>query len=152
MWKRGENFFSFPYYFIYVFLTSGVKLHIHLLNEVVQFIVFFTLSTLICRSTDISKCFGESLGIRDIYISTQQLCENIRECFQETNQPALEREASKIKRIMENIWYKNSMTWENSTCKSYGMKIYPRCMKYGEIIRPLYCKTTTYALYKRRTG
>ena len=32
---------------------------------VVQFIVFRTLSTLICRSTDISKCFSESLGIRD---------------------------------------------------------------------------------------
>ena len=76
MWKREEiatkeqlllksNFSSFPHYFIYIFLTSGVKLHIHLLNVVVQFIVFLTLSTLICRSTDISKCFSESLGIRD---------------------------------------------------------------------------------------
>ena len=51
--------------YIYIFLTSGVKLLIHLLNVVVQFIVFLTLSTLICRSTDISKCFSESLGIRD---------------------------------------------------------------------------------------
>ena len=50
---------------IYIFLTSGVKLHIHLLNVVVQFIVFLILSTLICRGTDISKCFSESLGIRD---------------------------------------------------------------------------------------
>ena len=92
MWKRGEiapkeqfllfsalflfcgkeeklllrsNFSSFPHYFVYIFLTSGVKLHIHLLNVVVQFIVFLTLSTLICRGTDISKCFSESLGIRD---------------------------------------------------------------------------------------
>ena len=32
---------------------------------VVRFIVFLTLSTLICRSTDISKCFSESLRIRD---------------------------------------------------------------------------------------
>ena len=32
---------------------------------VVQFIVFFTLSTLICRGTDISKYFSESIGIRD---------------------------------------------------------------------------------------
>ena len=32
---------------------------------VVQFIVFLTLSSLICRGTDISKCFSESLGIRD---------------------------------------------------------------------------------------
>ena len=60
-----SNFSSFPHCFIYIFLTSGVKLHIHLLNVVVQFIVFFTLSTLIFRSTDISKCFSESLGIRD---------------------------------------------------------------------------------------
>ena len=56
---------SFPHYFIYIFLTSGVKLHIHLLNVIVQFIVFLTLSTLICRNTDISKCFSEPLGIRD---------------------------------------------------------------------------------------
>ena len=48
-----------------IFLTSGVQLHIHLLNMVVQFIVFPTHSTLICRGTDISKCFSESLGIRD---------------------------------------------------------------------------------------
>ena len=40
-------------------------MHIHLLNAVVQFIVFLTLSTLICRGTEISKCFSESLGIRD---------------------------------------------------------------------------------------
>ena len=61
----SSNFSSFPHYLIYIFLTSGVKLHIHLLNVVVQFIGFLTLSTLICRSTDISKCFSESLGIRD---------------------------------------------------------------------------------------
>ena len=60
-----SNFSSFPHYFIYIFLTSGVKLHIHLLNVVIQFIVFLTLSTLICQGTDISKCFSESLGIRD---------------------------------------------------------------------------------------
>ena len=65
MWKRGEIAPSFPHYFIYIFFTSGVNLHIHLLNVAVQFIVFLTLSTLICRSTDISKCFSESFGIRD---------------------------------------------------------------------------------------
>ena len=59
----GAGLFSTLFY-IY-FLTSGVKLHIHLLNVVVQFIVFRTLSTLICRGTDISKYFSESLGIRD---------------------------------------------------------------------------------------
>ena len=64
MWKRS-NFSFFPHYFIYLFLTSRVKLHIDLLNVDVQFIVFLTLSTLICRGTDISKCFSESLGFRD---------------------------------------------------------------------------------------
>ena len=34
-------------------------------NVVVQFIVFLTSATLICRGTNISKCFRESLGIRD---------------------------------------------------------------------------------------
>ena len=46
-------------------LTSGEKLHIHLLNMVVRFIVFLTSATRIFRGTDISKCFRESLGIRD---------------------------------------------------------------------------------------
>ena len=46
-------------------MSSGVKLHIHLLNVVVRFIVFLTSSALIFRGTDISKCFRESLGIRD---------------------------------------------------------------------------------------
>ena len=69
MWKRGEiapqeQFLLFST-LLYIFLTSGVKLHIHLLNVVVQFIVFLTLSNLICRGTDISKFFNESLGIRD---------------------------------------------------------------------------------------
>ena len=72
MWKRGEIapkeqflLFSTLYIYIYIFLTSGVKLHIHLIKGVVQFIVFLTLSTLICRGTDISKYCSESLGIRD---------------------------------------------------------------------------------------
>ena len=76
---KEENFSSFPHYFIYIVLTSGVKLHFHLLNVVVQFILL-TLSTLICRGADISKCFRESLGIRDyesrlyLFISCQQYC------------------------------------------------------------------------------
>ena len=69
MWKRGEiapkeQFLHF-FTLFYIFLTSGVKLHIYLVNVVVQFIVFLTVSTLICRGTDIPKCFSESLGIRD---------------------------------------------------------------------------------------
>ena len=80
MWKRGEiaskeQFLLFSTLYIYIFLTSGVKLYIHLLNEVGQFIAFLTLSTLICRGTDISKCFSESLGIRDnespLYLSNK---------------------------------------------------------------------------------
>ena len=60
-----SNFSSYPHYYIYIFLTSGVKLHIHLLNVVVQFVVFLTLSTLICRGKDISKYLSKSLGILD---------------------------------------------------------------------------------------
>ena len=76
MWKRGEiaplfhNIFNMS-------LSSGVKLPIHLLNVVVRFIVFLTSATLIFWDTDISKCFRESLRIRDnegrlyfLYIST----------------------------------------------------------------------------------
>ena len=44
-----------------------------LLFSTLFYIVLLTLSTLICRGTDISKCFSESLGIRDnesrLYIS-----------------------------------------------------------------------------------
>ena len=70
MWKRGEiapkeQFLLFStLFYIYIFLTSGVKLHIHLWNVIVQFIVFLTLSNLLCRGTDISKYFSESLEIR----------------------------------------------------------------------------------------
>ena len=36
-----------------------------LLKVVVRFIVFFSSANVICRSTDISNCFIESLGVRD---------------------------------------------------------------------------------------
>ena len=59
-------------------LTSGVKLHIHLLNVVVRFIVFLTSATLIFRCMDISKCFREFIGIRDnesrLYFQEGYLC------------------------------------------------------------------------------
>ena len=64
LWKRGEIAPLFHNIFN-MFLTSGVKLHIHLLNLVVRFIAFLTSATLIFRGTDILKCFRESLGIRD---------------------------------------------------------------------------------------
>ena len=70
MWKRGEiapqeQFLLFSTLF-YIYVSNfKSQIHIHLLNVDVQFIVFLTISTLICRSTDISKCFSESLGIRD---------------------------------------------------------------------------------------
>ena len=46
-------------------LTSRVQLHIYLLNVVVRIIFFLNSENLIRRGTDISKCFRESLGIRD---------------------------------------------------------------------------------------
>ena len=62
--EKRRNCSSFPQYFQYVF-NSGVKLHIHLLTVAVRFIVFLNSANLICRGMDISKCFRESLGIRD---------------------------------------------------------------------------------------
>ena len=59
-----SNFSSFPHYFVYI-SNLGVKLHIHLLNVVVRSTVFLTSATLISLGTDISKCFRESIGIRD---------------------------------------------------------------------------------------
>ena len=70
LWKRGEiapeeQFLLFSTIFSIYLLTSGVKLHIHLLIVVVRFIVFLTSANLICRGTDISKYSRESLGLRD---------------------------------------------------------------------------------------
>ena len=53
MWKRGEIapkeqfllFSTLLYIQVCIFLTSGIKLHIHLLNVIVQFIVFLTLNS-----------------------------------------------------------------------------------------------------------
>ena len=70
MWKRGEIapkelFLLFSTLF-YIHISNQESNYIFIfLNVVVQFTVFLTLSTLICRSTEISKCFSESLGIRD---------------------------------------------------------------------------------------
>ena len=69
LWKRGEiakeQFLLFPTIFSLLYLTSGFKLHIHLLHVVVQFIVFLSSANLICRGTDISKYFRESFGLQD---------------------------------------------------------------------------------------
>ena len=70
-WKRGEiapkeQFLLFSTIFS-IYLTSRVrvKLHIYLLNVVNRISFFLISANLICRSTDISKYFRESLGIRD---------------------------------------------------------------------------------------
>ena len=60
-----EQFLLFSTIFSLLYLTSGFKLHIHLLNVVVRFIVFLNSANLICRGTDISKYFRESLGLRN---------------------------------------------------------------------------------------
>ena len=83
--EKRRNCSSFPHYFIYIFLTSGVKLHIHLLNVVVQFIVLLTLSILICRRTDISKCFSDPLEFEitriDCIITLLALCVSMNYYF-----------------------------------------------------------------------
>ena len=72
MWKRGEiapkeQFLLFSIlFYIYSYISNFRSQITHsFVKCVVQFIVFLTLSTLICRGTDISKYFSESLGIRD---------------------------------------------------------------------------------------
>ena len=70
MWKRGdiapkEQFLLFST-LLYIYISNfRSQINIYLLNVVVKFTVFITLSILICRGTDISKYFSESLGIRD---------------------------------------------------------------------------------------
>ena len=76
MWKRGEiapkekfllfSTLFFIYIYIYIYISNfRSQITYSFVKCVVQFIVFLTLSTLICRRTDISKCFSESFGIRD---------------------------------------------------------------------------------------
>ena len=57
MWKR--------HYFIYIFLTSGVKLHIRLLNVVVQFIFFLHSLNSNMSKYGYLEVFQWVLGIRD---------------------------------------------------------------------------------------
>ena len=68
LWKRGEIAGAISPIFHKIFnisLTSRVQLHIYLLNVVVQIKFFLNSANLICRGTDISKYFRESLEIRD---------------------------------------------------------------------------------------
>ena len=58
-----SNFSSFPQYFQYI-SNLGIKLKIHSVRGGFS-IVFLSSANLICRTTDISKCFIESLGFRD---------------------------------------------------------------------------------------
>ena len=69
MWKRGEiapkkQFLLFSTIFS-IYLTSRIQLHIYLLNVVVRIVFFPSSANQICRGTDISKYFIDSLGFRD---------------------------------------------------------------------------------------
>ena len=57
-----SNFSSFPQYFLSNLESNYISI---LLKLVVRLIVFLSSANLICRSTDILKCFIESIGIRD---------------------------------------------------------------------------------------
>ena len=69
LWKRGEillrsNFSSFPQYFQYISKFKSPVTYIFVKRGCSNY--FFLISAnLICRGTDISKYFRESLGIRD---------------------------------------------------------------------------------------
>ena len=57
-------------------------------------------------ATPITINAGQSTETNENQTTTRELCDNVRELIQETNQPAWEREARRIKKIFENIWYK----------------------------------------------
>ena len=59
-----SNFSSFPQYCQNV-SNLGVRLHIHSVKGGCSINCFPESANLICRSTDISNCFIESLGVRD---------------------------------------------------------------------------------------
>lgn len=73
------------------------------ISENVSKIFDFMVTNLNRQETQIST---QTPNITNGQSATQELCENIRELIQETNQPTLEREARRIKQNMENIWYK----------------------------------------------
>ena len=66
-------------------LTSRVQLHIYLLNGVNRISFSPNSANLICRSTDISKYFRESLGIRDnesrLYIQENEILTSFQPGF-----------------------------------------------------------------------
>ena len=69
VWKRGEiapkeQFLLFSTIFS-IYLTPGVKLRIYICEMWLFDLFFLNSANLICRGTDISKYFRQSLGIRD---------------------------------------------------------------------------------------
>ena len=78
-----------------------------LLKVVVRLIVFLMSANLICRSTDISKSFIESLGVRDnesrLYIYNQKHCD-------ETKQMVLWRSEDRKQEHPQTEHYENTLT------------------------------------------
>ena len=80
LWKRGEiapkGAISPLFHIFSISLFSGVKLHIICEMWLFDLSFFLNSSNLICRDTDISKYFRESLGFRDnesrLYLFTFQ--------------------------------------------------------------------------------
>lgn len=70
-------------------------------------------------STTANPATTNDVQPNDNQTATQQLCDNIRELIQETNQPTWEREARRIKRMIENIWYKQL----NDRRKQFWLKL-----------------------------
>ena len=62
---QRSNFFSFPQYFRYISNTKSPVTYRFVKCGCLNYF-FLNSENLICRGTDISKCFRESLGIRDI--------------------------------------------------------------------------------------
>ena len=60
---KRSNFSSFPQYFQFISYLGSQITYSLVLKVVVRLNVFLSSANLICRSTDISKCFIESLRI-----------------------------------------------------------------------------------------
>ena len=79
-----SNFSSFPQYFQYI-SNFWSQITYSFVKCAVRFIVFLISANLICRSTDISKCFRESLGIRDnknrLYLNYYKMASRLEVTF-----------------------------------------------------------------------
>ena len=116
-------------------LTSGIKLHTHLWNLGVQFIFSLNSSNLICRGTDISKYFRESLGLRDnesdYIIIHLFLNENVSQRAHDVNTTSPQRRCNVMtlhQRWADVVWTSCARWDEPRRHKTYLLTCAPTCI------------------------